>query len=183
MGHETSICEDGKAALAAIEKKNTFDVAIVDLAHAGDFGLGRRRPSPHGFFSETEIIISTGHGNMEDAIQAPPPRCVRLPDQTYQAGGHRQRARTRGPTSGRSSIKRSPFESRLKAVEGSPDIVGGPLRWNASRSSLIASRPPDSNVLILGETGTGKDLSHGEFHQLSRRSPDAICGRQLRRAA
>ena len=42
MGHETTICEDGQAAIAAIEK-NTFDVAIVDLRMPGIDGLETTR--------------------------------------------------------------------------------------------------------------------------------------------
>src|SRR5437764_3942316 len=49
MGHETAICEDGQAAIAAIEK-NTFDVAIVDLRMPGisgwDVGGHLRAVSP-----------------------------------------------------------------------------------------------------------------------------------------
>ena len=68
MGHDVTICEEGKAAIAAIDK-NTFDAAIVDLRMPGisgwDVVAHLRTVSP-----ETDIIISTGHGNMEDAIQA-----------------------------------------------------------------------------------------------------------------
>jgi DNA-binding NtrC family response regulator len=62
MGHEAVICEDGKSAIAAIEK-NSFDAAIVDLRMPGISGWDvvsqLRTVAP-----ETEIIISTGHGNM-----------------------------------------------------------------------------------------------------------------------
>ncbi len=34
MGHDVTICEDGDAALKAIEK-NTYDAAIVDLRMPG----------------------------------------------------------------------------------------------------------------------------------------------------
>ena len=66
MGHETTICDDGQSAIAAIEK-NTFDVAIVDLRMPGISGwdvVGHLC----GVSFEIEIVISIGYGNMEDAI-------------------------------------------------------------------------------------------------------------------
>ena len=68
MGHEATICEDGQAALVALEK-NTYDAAIVDLRMPGLSGWEVidqiKRISP-----ETEIVISTGHGSLDEAIQA-----------------------------------------------------------------------------------------------------------------
>src|SRR5690349_597727 len=68
MGHDVTICEDGQAALVAIEK-NSYHAAIVDLRMPGLSGWDvidhLKKASP-----DTEVIISTGHGAMEDAIQA-----------------------------------------------------------------------------------------------------------------
>ena len=68
MGHDATICEDGRAALEVLEK-HTFDAAIIDLRMPGLSGWDVvehiKRVAP-----ETEIIISTGHGNMDDAIRA-----------------------------------------------------------------------------------------------------------------
>ncbi len=68
MGHDLTLCEDGHAAIKALEKQ-TFDAAIVDLRMPGLSGWDVidhiKKVSP-----ETEVIISTGHGDMESAIQA-----------------------------------------------------------------------------------------------------------------
>ena len=167
MGHETAICENGQAAIAAIEK-NTFDVAIVDLRMPGISGWDvvshLRTVSP-----ETEIIISTGHGNMEDAIQA-------LRRGVYDFLTKPTKLAVIASVLQRVADKRAlkhktiALESRLKAVEGSPDIVGVTPSMERVRKLIERIAPTDSNVLILGETGTGKELVARRIHQLSRRA-------------
>jgi DNA-binding NtrC family response regulator len=167
MGHETCICEDGQAAIAAIEK-NTFDVAIVDLRMPGISGwdvVGHiRSVSP-----ETEIIISTGHGNMDDAIQA-------LRRGVYDFLTKPTKLAVIASVLARVADKRAlkhktiALESRLKAVEGSPDIVGVTPSMERVKKLIERIAPTDSNVLILGETGTGKELVARRIHQLSRRA-------------
>lgn len=167
MGHETVICEDGQSAIAAIEK-HSFDVAIVDLRMPGisgwDVVAHLRTASP-----ETEIIISTGHGNMEDAIQA-------LRRGVYDFLTKPTKLAAIASVLARVAEKRAlkhktiALESRLKAVEGSPDIVGATPSMERVKKLIERIAPTDSNVLILGETGTGKELVARRIHQLSRRS-------------
>jgi DNA-binding NtrC family response regulator len=167
MGHEAVICEDGKAAIAAVEK-NTFDAAIVDLRMPGisgwDVVVHLRTASP-----ETEIIISTGHGNMEDAIQAlrrgvydfltKPTKLAAIASVLQRVAD--KRALTN---------KAIALENRLKTVEGSPDIVGVTPLMQRVKKLIDRIAPTDSNVLILGETGTGKELVARRIHALSRRA-------------
>jgi DNA-binding NtrC family response regulator len=167
MGHDVTICEDGKSALAAIDK-NTFDAAIVDLRMPGipgwDVVAHLRSVSP-----ETDIIISTGHGNMEDAIQAlrrgvydfltKPTKLAAIASVLQRVAD--KRALTH---------KAIALENRLKAVEGSPDIVGGTPAMLRVKKLIDRIAPTDSNVLILGETGTGKELVARRIHELSRRA-------------
>lgn len=167
MGHEVTICEDGQAAIAATEK-HSFDVAIVDLRMPGisgwDVVAHLRTVSP-----ETEVIISTGHGNMDDAIQA-------LRRGVYDFLTKPSKLAVIASVLQRVADKRAlknkaiALESRLKAVEGSPDIVGTTPSMERVRKLIERIAPTDSNVLILGETGTGKELVARRIHQLSRRS-------------
>jgi len=167
MGHEAVICEDGKSAIAAIEK-NSFDAAIVDLRMPGISGWDvvshLRSVAP-----ETEIIISTGHGNMEDAIQALRRGVydfLTKPTKLAAIAGVLQRVAEKRAL----KHKAIALENRLKAVEGSPDIVGHTLSMERVKKLLDRIAPTDSNVLILGETGTGKELVARRIHELSRRS-------------
>src|SRR5215470_6450075 len=68
LGHEVTVCQDGRAALKALEK-STFDAAILDLRMPGMTGIEvleqLKQISP-----DTEAVMMTGHASMETAIDA-----------------------------------------------------------------------------------------------------------------
>src|SRR3954466_482988 len=68
LGHEVTVCPDGKAALKALEK-NSFDAAILDLRMPGMTGIEvlehLKQVSP-----DTEVVLMTGHASQETAIAA-----------------------------------------------------------------------------------------------------------------
>ena len=68
LGHQVTVCPDGKAAVKALEK-NTFDAAILDLRMPGLTGIEVleqiKQVSP-----DTEVIIMTGHGSVDTAMDA-----------------------------------------------------------------------------------------------------------------
>src|SRR6266851_5666020 len=68
LGHEVTVCPDGRAALKALEKC-TFDAAILDLRMPGMTGIEvlehLKKVSP-----DTEAVVMTGHATMETAIEA-----------------------------------------------------------------------------------------------------------------
>src|SRR5947209_12339297 len=68
LGHEVTVCPDGRAALNVLEK-STFDAAILDLRMPGLTGIEvlehLKRVSP-----DTEAIVMTGHASMETAVEA-----------------------------------------------------------------------------------------------------------------
>ena len=167
MGHDAVICEDGRAAIAALEK-HTFDAAIIDLRMPGlsgwDVVTHIKQVSP-----ETEVIISTGHGSMDEAIQA-------IRRGAYDFLPKPCKLATISSVLQRVADKRSllnktiALESRLKAVEGNPDLVGNTPSMQRVKKIIDRIAPTDSNVLILGETGTGKELVARRIHELSGRA-------------
>src|ERR1700740_1556631 len=68
------------------------------------------------------------------------------------------------------SIQEQPFlENELHSEISFPDMVGNSPALRRLLHQIETVAPSDSTVLILGETGTGKELIARAVHQLSRR--------------
>lgn len=167
MGHTATICADGESALKAFET-NTFDAAIVDLRMPGLSGWDVvdhiKKVSP-----ETEIVISTGHGSMEAAIQAlrkgaydfipKPAKLVAIANVLKRIADKRSLTN-----------KNHALSERLKAVEGTTQIIGTSPPMQRVKMMISKIAPTNSAALILGETGTGKELVARRVHEESQRA-------------
>ena len=167
MGHEATICEDGAAAIAAVDK-HFFDVAIVDLRMPGLSGWDvidhLKKVSP-----ETEVIISTGHGSMDEAIQALRRGAYDFlpkPCKLFEIANVLKRVGEKVAL----SRKTVALERRLESVEGDSSLVGDTPSMRRVKQLIDKIAPTDSTVLILGETGTGKELVARRIHDLSLRT-------------
>ncbi len=166
-GHDVTICEDGAAAVKALEKAS-FDCAIVDLQMPGMTGwdvVARMKE----LAPDTPAIIHTAHGSMDAAIQAlrmqvfdflPKPCGLSDIEKMLQRVAE-HRALTH---------KNIALENRLRAVQGSSDLVGDSAGMQRVKRLIDRIAPTDSSVLILGETGTGKELVARRIHDLSPRA-------------
>jgi DNA-binding NtrC family response regulator len=171
IGHEVTVCPDGTAAVKALEK-GSFDVALLDIKMPGLTGIEVlakvRQASP-----DTQVIIMTGHATVDTAVQA-----LRLGAFDYLTKPCKwaelevllaRVAERRDLTN-----KAAAFETRLKAVEGTPLLVGDTPSMQAIRRQIDMVAPTDAGVLILGETGTGKELIARNLHDKSKRAGHAF---------
>src|SRR5262249_12759973 len=62
------------------------------------------------------------------------------------------------------------LETRLKSAEGSPTLIGDTPQMQSVRRLIETIAPTDASVMILGETGTGKELVARSLHEKSRRA-------------
>lgn len=167
MGHDVTVCEDGEAAIRALDK-NTYDAAIIDLRMPGLSGWDVV-DHIHQVTPGTEFIISTGHGNMEEAIQAIRRGAYDFlpkPCKLFEIANVLKRVAEKRALMNKTIA----LESRLQAAEGSPDLIGQSAVMLRVKTLIEKIAPTDSTVLILGETGTGKELVARRIHNLSQRS-------------
>jgi DNA-binding NtrC family response regulator len=167
LGHEVTVCPDGRAALKALEKA-TFDAAILDLRMPGLSGIEvleqLKQVSP-----DTEAIVMTGYASMETAIEA-----VRLGAFDYVTKPCKlsEIETVLAKVAEKRTLKHKnlALESRVQAAEGPTVLVGNSPAMTGVHRLIATVAPTESTVLILGETGTGKELAARTIYEQSKRA-------------
>jgi two-component system NtrC family response regulator len=167
MGHEVTVCPDGLTAVAALER-NTYDCILVDLDMPGVGGIDVIAKAKQ-LAPDTEAIVLTGKSSLETAVKAlrfgtfdyltKPCTLVELESVLDRVAQKRELAR-----------KYRAIKQRLQRIEGAPDLVGSSPGMEHVRTMISKVAPTNSTVLILGETGTGKELVARALHDQSLRA-------------
>jgi DNA-binding NtrC family response regulator len=167
LGHQVTVCPDGETAVAAIEK-NAYDCIIVDLDMPGLTGIEvisrLREISP-----QTEAVILTGKSTTDSAIAAVKYGAfdyLTKPCKLAEIDALLKRVAAK-----RELIKKYyALQRRLDRIEGAPQLVGASPVMERVQKLIQRVAPTDSTVLILGETGTGKELVARAVHNHSTRA-------------
>ena len=166
MGHRVTVCPDGLTAVAALQK-NSFDCIIVDLDMPGLNGI-QVIEKTKAISPETEAIVLTGKSSTETAVSA-----LRLGafDYLQKPCKLMDLRNLLNRVSEKLEMKRKNFalQRRLKRVEGTPKMIGQQKNMQRVRALIEKVAPTNSTVLILGETGTGKELAARAVHEQSQR--------------
>jgi DNA-binding NtrC family response regulator len=167
-GFEVVAAEDGPEAFR-IAQTERFDAVLSDLKLGEMDGLALIRHL-HSLTPELPIVLMTGHGSMDVVIRAiqmgacdyltkpfKTPRLLEVLNQVVQS--------------------HSPSEVEFSMADGTPvpgEIVGNSLAVQSVGKEIGRMASSTSTVLILGETGTGKELVARALHRYSRRSAGAF---------
>lgn len=167
-GYEISEATDGEAAVEAIVEQSP-DLVFLDLNMPKLDGLGvLRRLSERGHHT-SEIIVVTANEGVQSAVE-----CIRLGatdyiTKPYEVDHIRSIAKR--------SARRVALEHQVEQLQDDLDRehalgamvgVSEPMRQLFDTVRRAAVAPID--VLIRGETGTGKELIARELHRLSDRA-------------
>ncbi|MCA9216481.1 MAG: sigma-54-dependent Fis family transcriptional regulator [Planctomycetales bacterium] len=167
MGHTVTVCPDGLTAVAALER-NTYDCILVDLDMPGLNGIdviGKcKEMSP-----DTDAIVMTGKSSFDTAVAAlrhgafdyitKPCKLADL-DRLLQRVAEKREL----------TNKYRALKHQLERVEGKSKLVGKSKPMQQVRRLIEKVAPTNSSVLILGETGTGKELAARSVHDQSVRA-------------
>jgi len=167
MGHEVTVCPDGLTAVAAL-KVNTYDCILVDLNMPGLNGIEviekAKELSP-----DTEAVVLTGKSYLETAVAAlrygaydyltKPCKLVELEALLTRIANKRELQN-----------RCLALQHEVRRLEGSSKLVGESARMHSVRDLIAKVAPTNSTVLVLGETGTGKELVARALHDQSRRA-------------
>ncbi|GAB4350464.1 MAG: sigma-54 dependent transcriptional regulator [Gammaproteobacteria bacterium] len=165
-GFEVIPCTSAEEALRHLER-DWPGVVITDvkMPHTDGFGLlaQLRRIDP-----DLPVVMVTGHGDITMAVQAiregaydfieKPYRAELLADVAKRAIGMR-----------RLVLENRALRSELDGQPDAPRIIGKSPPIERLRQIIANVADTDADVLILGETGTGKELVARSLHAQSSR--------------
>jgi len=164
-GHDVRCVEDGQAVLDLLQTQR-FDVVLLDLDLPKVSGLNVLAARP-ALQTDAKFIVLASHGTVESAVDAmkagacdylerpfDPEHLIHVVDRAFEElSVSREVRRVRGAS-----------QRGLAAIIGRTDVMQRVFRL------VERVAPTRANVLITGETGTGKDLIARAIHDLSPRS-------------
>jgi DNA-binding NtrC family response regulator len=176
-GYAVTCAESGEGALDQVRTQD-FDVILLDLKMPGIGGMEvLRRIRESG--AEAEVVILTGHPDVDSAITA-----MKLGAYDYLTKPFKlaeleevlRRASERKHLQQENTALRRMVDQR----EPPPVIVGQSPAMKTLLETVQRIAASDANVLIQGESGTGKGLVARRIHETSarRRGPFLVinCG-------
>ncbi len=167
MGHDVTVCPDGATAVAALQR-NTYDCILVDLDMPGPGGIEviarAKQLSP-----DTEAIVLTGKSSLQTAVAALRHGTfdyLTKPCKLADLDAVLRRVIQRRELTN----KYRALKKRLERLEGSSELIGDSTGMRQVGRLIDKVAPTNSTVMILGETGTGKELVARALHDKSHRA-------------
>jgi two-component system NtrC family response regulator len=167
MGHQVTVCPDGLTAVAALQR-NSYDCILVDLDMPGLNGIEVIAKAKE-LNEDVEAVVLTGKSSLDSAIAAlrhgafdyltKPCKLVEIEALLARVADRREL------TNKYRALKR-----QVIRLEGTTQLIGDCPSMKTVRDLIAKVAPAQSTVLILGETGTGKELVARAIHEQSTRA-------------
>jgi two-component system nitrogen regulation response regulator NtrX len=161
-GYEVLTAADGREGLDLLTR-SAVDCMILDLEMPGMDGFGVLRAMEQQG-SEVPVIVYTGTGNYDRCIQA-----VRLGASGFIDKAAPMEVVVREVES---VLERRRLQAQVAALQrqlGETSLIGDSPAIRRLRESIARVAPIPSPVLVLGESGSGKELVARDLH---RHGPD-----------
>ncbi|MBP6819951.1 MAG: sigma-54-dependent Fis family transcriptional regulator [Acidobacteria bacterium] len=165
-GYQPITAADGRVALAQVERaEDMVDLVITDVQMPGASGdqllavVRQKRP-------ETPVIVITAFGSIEQAVELVKGGAFQYLTKPFETPDLLQ---TVTEALDRSAPQRAQAKLRREAPAPPARIIGASRPMRALFEMINVSARSNSNVLVIGETGTGKELVARAIHEVSNR--------------
>ncbi len=165
-GYDVLTASNGYEGLKIIEEQSP-DLALLDIWMPGMDGLETLREI-RSRSAATQVIIITGHGNVETAVRATKLGAFNLLEKPLNID------KVIVDINNALQFRRLEEENRFlrkKAID-KHNFTGKSPAIEQTRRQIALIAPTDSWVLILGENGTGKELAARSIHYFSKRAEE-----------
>lgn len=165
-GYKTVTVDSGILALQELQKRE-FDLVMTDLRMQQVDGMQVLERTKE-LYPETEVIMITGYATVSSAVEAMQKGAYHYLPKPYKIDEVRILVRQ---ALEKRSLRREVAELRkqVRAQKGAPLLIGKSPKMVSLSQTITQIAPTDCNVLITGETGTGKELVARSIHYLSNR--------------
>jgi DNA-binding NtrC family response regulator len=145
-----------------------IDAALIDLKMPGMDGLTLLK-AMRSDFPQTLVIMLTGHGSIQEAVEAVKLGAVDFLEKPYAPEALRTRIAQLHQIWHLREENRQ-LRARIEFQFGFDRLVGNSTAMLKLKELIAQVGPNDATVLIQGETGTGKELVARAIHHHSARS-------------
>ncbi len=168
-GYSVTAVVSAEEGLQELEKKE-YELVITDLMLPGINGVAmlERTRAQH---PSTEVVVVTGHATVPNAVQAMQKGAHSYIQKPYNFDELRLQVKK---ALEQQSLSQEVLRLRQIVAEGKNDFpfVGQSDTLAQLKKTVRQLAQMNCNVLIQGETGTGKELVAQGIHQLSQRSEE-----------
>ena len=162
-----SVAEDGQRAIDLLRQEE-FDLVLTDLRMKGQDGMAVLAAAKE-LWPSTEVVVITGYASVDTAVEAMRRGAYHYIAKPYKIDELRavvEKALEKNQL--RKEIQ--DLRERVYTQTGALRIIGRSPKIEALREKINQVAQLDCNVLIQGETGTGKELVARTIHELSPRA-------------
>jgi DNA-binding NtrC family response regulator len=167
QGHQVEGVADGEAALERL-REAPYDVVVLDMKMPRKEGIEVLRELA-GFPEQPQVIVMTGFQEVSTAVEA-----MKLGAYDYLTKPTKieelEVVVRKAAEKGQLLRDNVALRSRLPGAEPFGGILSRTPRMQEVLRMVERVAPTDSSVLILGESGTGKDLVARAIHERSQRA-------------
>lgn len=166
-GYRTEVARSGREAIERLRTEKAH-VVLTDLVMPGDVSGMDVLKNVRTLGLESQVILMTAYGDVETAVEA------------MKTGAYDFITKPISKVQVVQTVRRAidkillleenrQLRARLDAVDSVSELVGSSASFRKVMDILVQAAPSTATILILGDSGTGKELFARAIHRLSGR--------------